>query len=98
MFVAQQHWPGQHGASNFTHLTERGVTITGQLLAYLVFHFVLMRSNWEQLTLFFSESLKTFSDGFQCVGRRTGGASQRSHEFGRASLGDVFQGRVWRGS
>ena len=65
VFFAQQHVPGRLGASDFTHLTELGVTIHGQPFAHLVYHFVLTYSNWEHVTLCFSESFESFCDGFQ---------------------------------
>ena len=65
VFFTQQHVPGRLGASDFTHMTDLGVTINGQPFAHLVYHFVLTHSNWEHVTLCFSESFESFSAGFQ---------------------------------
>ena len=65
VFFAQQHEPGRLGASDFTHMTDLGVTINSEPLAHLVYHFVLTYSNWEHVTLCFSESFESFSEGFQ---------------------------------
>src|SRR5437016_12863378 len=42
-----------------------GVTIEGQPLPHLVYHFVLTASNWEHVTLCFSESFASLSEGLQ---------------------------------
>jgi hypothetical protein len=65
VFFAQKHHPGQLGASDFTHLTSLQVTIAGVPFAHLVYHFVLTYSNWEHVTVCFSESFESFSAGFQ---------------------------------
>jgi hypothetical protein len=65
VFFAQKHQPGQLGASDFTHLTSLQVTIAGVPFAHLVYHFVLTYSNWEHVTICFSESFESFSAGLQ---------------------------------
>jgi hypothetical protein len=53
VFFAQVHEPGRLCASDFTHMSELGVTIQGQPLVHLVYHFVLTYSNWETVTICF---------------------------------------------
>jgi hypothetical protein len=65
VFFAQQHHPGQLGASDFTHLTGLQVTIAGVPFTHLVYHFVLTYSNWEHVSICFSESFESFSAGLQ---------------------------------
>jgi len=65
VFFAQVHEPGRLGASDFTHLTSLGVTIAGQPFPHLAYHFVLTYSNWEHVTVCFSESFASLSEGFQ---------------------------------
>jgi hypothetical protein len=65
VFFAQEHAPGRLGASDFTRMTDLGVTIHGQPFEHLVYHLVLTYSNWEHVTLCFSESFESFCDGFQ---------------------------------
>jgi hypothetical protein len=65
VYFAQQHQPGQLGASDFTHLTSLNITIAGVPFAHLVYHFVLTYSNWEYVKVCFSESFESFSAGFQ---------------------------------
>lgn len=61
----QVHEPGRQSQSDFTHMTELGVTITGQLFAHLFYHFTLTFSNWETGTICFSECFESLAEGLQ---------------------------------
>ena len=65
VFFSQQHEPGRLCASDFTHMTELGVSIGGQSFPHLVYHFVLTYSNWETAMLCYSESFESLSEGLQ---------------------------------
>jgi hypothetical protein len=52
-------------ASDFTHMTEQGITLKGQTFEHLVYQFVLTYSNWETGTICYSESLESLSEGWQ---------------------------------
>jgi hypothetical protein len=65
VYFGQVHVPGRLCASDFTHMTELGITLTGQTFEHLVYHFVLTYSNWETGTICYSESLESLSEGWQ---------------------------------
>lgn len=65
VYFGQKHVPGRLCASDFTHMTELGVTLAGQTFEHLVYHFVLTYSNWETGTICYSESLESLSEGWQ---------------------------------
>lgn len=65
VYFGQRHEPGRLGASDFTHMTSLGITVSGQTLEHLVYHFVLTYSNWETGTICYSESLESLSEGWQ---------------------------------
>ncbi len=65
IFFAQEHPPGRLAASDFTSLNALQVTIQGQPFPHLLYHFVLTHSNWEHVTLCFSESFASLSTGLQ---------------------------------
>lgn len=65
VFFVQRHVPGRLGQSDFTHMTELGITIGGQSFAHLLYHFVLTYSNWEDATVCYSESFESLSEGLQ---------------------------------
>jgi hypothetical protein len=65
VFFAQVHHPGRLAASDFTHCTDLGVTINGSPFVHMLYHFVLTYSNWETVTVCFSESLESLSEGLQ---------------------------------
>lgn len=65
VFFAQQHVPGRLGQSDFTHMNGLGITIGRQSFPHLLYHFVLPYSNWEAVSLCYSESFESLSDGMQ---------------------------------
>lgn len=65
VYFGQVHVPGRLCASDFTHMTELGITLVGQTFEHLVYHFVLTYSNWETGTICYSESLESLSEGWQ---------------------------------
>ena len=65
VFFAQEHHPGALCQSDYTHMSELGITIEGQAFEHLVYHFVLTYSNWETGTICFSETFESLSEGLQ---------------------------------
>ena len=61
----QVHDPGGLAASDFTSMNSLGVTIAGQRFDHMLYHFTLTYSNWESVTVCFSESFEAFSRGLQ---------------------------------
>jgi hypothetical protein len=76
VFFEQVHTPGQLAASDFTHMSDLHVTIAGAAFDHLVFHFVLTYSNWETVTVCFSESFESLSQGLQNALWELGGVPQ----------------------
>lgn len=85
VFFPQIHYPGQVGASDFTHMTSLGVTICGTILTHLVYHFVLTYSNWEAISICYSESFESLSAGLQNALWELGGTPWR-HRTDRMSF------------
>jgi Mu transposase-like protein len=65
VFFGQKHIPGRLSQSDFTHMTGLGITIGGQSFPHLLYHFVLTYSNWEAVSLCYSESFESLSEGLQ---------------------------------
>lgn len=84
VFFAQQHVPGRLAQSDFTHMNEVGVTIGGQSFAHLLYHFVLTYSNWEDVTVCYSESFESLNEGLQNALWELG-AAPSSHRTDRMS-------------
>jgi hypothetical protein len=85
VFFGQVHHPGRLCASDFTHMKSLGVTISGQAFDHLLYHWVLTYSNWESVTVCFSESFESLSEGLQNAVWELGGVPQR-HRTDRMSL------------
>lgn len=85
VFFSQVHHPGRLCASDFSHMKSLEVTIGSQTFDHLVYHFVLTYSNWESITICFSESFESLSEGIQNAVWELGGVPQR-HRTDRMSL------------
>jgi Mu transposase-like protein len=85
VFFAQDHPPGRLAASDFTWMNDLQVTIQGVGFDHLVYHFVLTNSNWEHVTVCFSESFTSLSVGWQHAVWDLGAVPQR-HRTDRMTL------------
>jgi len=65
VYFLQRHEPGRLCASDFTHMSELGITIAGQSFPHMVYHFVLTYSNWETAMLCYSENFESLAEGLQ---------------------------------
>jgi hypothetical protein len=65
VYFEQVHPPGREAAVDFTHATELGVTILGQLLRHLLFLFRLSFSKWSWLDIAFGETYEALVRGVQ---------------------------------
>ena len=85
VFFTQQHVAGRLGQSDFTHMKELNITIGAQSFPHMLFHFVLTFSNWEAVSLCYSESFESLSDGLQNALWELGGVPLE-HRTDRMSL------------
>ena len=65
VYFPQVYSPGELGASDFTRMGTLGVTIGGVFFDHMLYHFTLVYSGWEDVTVCFSESFEALSEGFQ---------------------------------
>lgn len=84
VFFSQIHKPGELAQSDFTSMNELQLTIDGKPFEHLLFHFVLTYSNWEAVTVCFSESFESLSLGLQNALWELGGVP-RAHQTDRLS-------------
>jgi hypothetical protein len=71
----QEHPPGQQGLSDFTDGAELGVTIAGQALPHLLYHFRLAFSRWRHAEIVLGgESFVALAEGLQNALWGVGGA------------------------
>ena len=72
VFFAQVHRPGEAAQTDFTWATELKITICGEALQHMLCHFVLPYSNWQWVTVAYSESLLALRHGVQAALLRLG--------------------------
>ncbi len=98
VYFPQVHSAAEQCQSDFTDLRELGITLGGEPFAHLLYHFVLTYSNWEWVSVCFSESFEALSEGLQAalwrlggvpVEHRTDNLSAATHEL-RVSRGRGF--------
>ena len=65
VFFPQIHYPGILSASDFTHMGDLEITIRGELLEHLLYHFVLTYCNWEHVQICYSECFEALGQGLQ---------------------------------
>jgi hypothetical protein len=65
VYFEQVHPPGREAAVDFTHATELGVTILGQVLWHLLFLFRLSFSKWMWVEVAFGETYEALVSGVQ---------------------------------
>jgi transposase len=77
VYFPQVHYPGQLSASDFTWMNDLGITINKVVFNHMVYHFVLTYSNWETITICYSESFESLSTGLQNALWELGGVTER---------------------
>src|SRR5262245_12074291 len=77
VFFTQVHRPGIVAQSDFTHMTDLGVTLAGIAFPHLLFHLVLVCWNVEAVRLVLSESFEALAAGIECCLRQLGGVPRQ---------------------
>jgi hypothetical protein len=73
----QVHAPGDLAASDFTSMNSLRITIGRQPFDHMLYHFTLTYSNWESVSVCFSESFEAFSRGLQDALWKLGGVPHK---------------------
>jgi len=77
VFFPQVHQPGMVAQSDFTHMTDLGITLGGVSFPHLLFHLVLTYSNVEAVHICPSESFEALSEGLETCLWQIGGVPQQ---------------------
>ena len=73
----QVHRPGVAAQSDFTHMTDLGVTLGGVPFPHLLFHLVFVYSNVEAVRVCFAESFEALVEGLEACLWALGGISRQ---------------------
>jgi hypothetical protein len=65
VMFAQEHTPGEMAQSDFTHMSDVGITLGGVPFPHVLFHLVLTYSNVEAVSLCFAESFEALAEGLE---------------------------------
>ena len=77
IFFPQTHYPADLCQSDFTHMDSLNITIQRIPFSHMLYHFVLTYSNWESVTLCYSENLESLMEGLQNALWQLGGVPKR---------------------
>jgi len=77
VYFPQVHTPGKLAQSDFTHMTDLGVTLGGLPFPHLLYHLVLTYSNVEAVSLCFAESFESLAEGLERCLWQIGGVPQQ---------------------
>ncbi len=77
VYFPQVHLPGVLAESDFTHMTDLGVTLGGLPFPHLLYHLVLTYSNVEAVSLCFAESFEALAEGLERCLWQLGGVPQQ---------------------
>ena len=77
VFFPQVHHPGLAAQSDFTHMTDLGITLGGVPFPHLLFHLVLTYSNVEAVHICPSESFEALAEGLETCLWQIGGVPEQ---------------------
>ncbi len=65
VIFCQNHIPGVQSQSDYTVMNDLMITIDGQHFKHLLFHFMLVFSRWEMVTICYEESFESLVEGYE---------------------------------
>jgi len=77
VYFPQVHQPGVVAQSDFTHMTDLGITLGGLPFPHLLYHLVLTYSNVEAVHICPSESFEALAEGLEVCLWQLGGVPQQ---------------------
>ena len=72
----QVHFPGVRCQSDFSSMNDLKITLNHQPFEHLLYHFVLTYSNWESVSICFSENFEALAEGLSKALKALGGVPQ----------------------
>jgi len=65
IMFSQHHIPGRQSQSDYTSMKDLQITIAGNPFPHLLYHFMLVYSRWEYVSICYSESFDSLTNGFE---------------------------------
>jgi hypothetical protein len=65
VIFCQNHVPGAQSQSDYTDMNNLMITINGQHFKHLLFHFMLVFSRWEMVSICHEESFASLAEGYE---------------------------------
>lgn len=65
VIFCQNHVPGVQSQSDYTKMDDLMITLAGQHFKHLLFHFMLVFSRWEMVSICYEESFASLAEGYE---------------------------------
>jgi len=75
IIFSQELIAGRQSQSDYTSMNDLSITIANEKFDHLLFHFILPFSRWEHVTISFSESFESLSNGYDLAVFALGGVA-----------------------
>lgn len=96
IFFPQDIQPGKQSQSDYTWCNELEVTIAGAPFEHMLFHFMLPFSRWETVSIAFTESFQTLSEGYAAAVKELGGVAEEHRTDNLAAAVPIGQRKVFQ--
>lgn len=85
--------PGRQSQSDYTHMDSLGITIQKQPFPHLLFHFMLPYSRWEAVSICFTESFASLTEGYEQAVWQLGKVASEHRTDNQSAVATVMNGK-----
>lgn len=96
VFFPQHIQPGMQSQSDYTWCNKLEITIAGQPFEHMLFHFMLPYSRWEFVSIAYSESFQSLTEGYSAAVRELGGIAPEHRTDNLAAAVPIGQRKVFQ--
>jgi transposase len=96
IFFPQNLQPGKQSQSDYTNCNELEVTIAGEPFEHLLFHFMLPYSRWEAVSIAFTESFQSLTEGYELAVTELGGVAPEHRTDNLAAAVPIGERKVFQ--
>lgn len=89
----QEIKPGRQSQSDYTHMSSLRITIQKQPFPHLLFHFMLPYSRWETVSICFTESFDSLTEGYEQAVWQLGKVAPEHRTDNQSAVATVLHGK-----
>lgn len=96
IFFPQTIQPGRQSQSDYTWCNELNITIAGEPFEHMLFHFMLPYSRWETVSIAFTESFQSLTEGYAAAVKELGGVAPEHRTDNLAAAVPIGQHKLFQ--